>query len=100
MDETSSSLLYSRHPEVLAAPLGPDETALLGAARENYYGLNGPGTRIWELLEAPRTFDEICTILMDEFDVDVQECRRDTREHLVELVANSLVTETKIAQGP
>jgi Coenzyme PQQ synthesis protein D (PqqD) len=89
-DDTASSPRYGRNPAVLAASLGPEETALLGQSRDNYYGLNGPASRIWQLLEAPRTLDEICAVLTAEFEVDPQECARDTQVHLAELVAHGL----------
>lgn len=93
-DEAARKVRYSRHPAVLEAPLGLGEMALLGPSRESYFGLDGPAMRIWELIETPRTLDEICAALIAEFEVDAEECLRDTRQYLAELTANSLAVET------
>jgi hypothetical protein len=90
-DDRGLGLQYVRDPAVLGASLGGEEMALLGAAQGKYYGLNGPATRIWELLEQPRTIGEICEILMGEFDVEPAQCERDTRELIAGLAEERLV---------
>jgi hypothetical protein len=85
---------YSRLPGVLSAKLGEDELALLGASQGKYYGLNATATRIWELLETPRTLRELCDLLVSEFDVDRAECERETSDLIAELTAEGLVAIT------
>lgn len=82
---------YIRNPAILSANLGAEEKALLSAARGRYYGLNGPASRIWELLEAPNSIAEICEKLLLEFDVDRSTCERDTRELISELLNEALI---------
>lgn len=84
---------YSRRTEIVSAMLGADEIALLSAARGKYYGLNSPATRIWELLESPKSIDELIETLMAEYEVGAEECRQQTRELVAELVAENLVAE-------
>lgn len=84
-------LIYARNSQIVSASLGIDEMALLSVARGKYYGLNGPATRIWEILDKPRTASEVCRALLAEFDVDPEICRLDTRDLLEELVAEGLV---------
>lgn len=91
MERPGEMVRYVRDVAVLGARLGADEMALLGAEQGKYYGLNPCATRIWELLEEPRTLDEICAILQAEYDVDGAQCRADTHELIAELLAERLI---------
>ena len=90
-----SVVRYARRTEILSAMLGADEAALLSASRGKYYGLNSPATRVWELLESPRSIDELIEALQAEYEVGAEECRQQTRELVAELVAENLVAEVK-----
>ena len=91
--EEAGPVRFARRTEVVSAMLGADEIALLSASRGKYYGLNSPATRIWELLESPKSMDELIATLMAEYEVDAEECRQQTRELVAELVAENLVGE-------
>ena len=54
------------------------------------FGLNGVGTRIWELLAEPRSIDDLCAQLCGEFDVDPAVCRSDVVALLNQLRAEGL----------
>lgn len=58
------------------------------------YGLNGVGTRIWALLAEPRTVDELCALLAEEYEVETENCRRDVVPYLEELRAEGLISES------
>lgn len=90
-DGTGDRVCYQRNPAVLAASLGPDDTALLDAARESYFGLEGPASRIWELLERPATLDAICAKLVAEYEVDSAVCREETAALLGEMTERELL---------
>jgi hypothetical protein len=55
------------------------------------YGLNGVGTRIWELLAKPRSIDSLCQQLAGEYDVGPDQCLREVLELVEELRAEGLV---------
>jgi len=55
------------------------------------YGLNAVGTRIWALIEAPRSIDSLCATLLEEFDVTPETCRDQVTELLASLQAEGLV---------
>jgi len=80
-----------RTSQLPAAELGPDDTVLLDAERGVYYGLEGPARQIWEELSEETTLDDICTSLIQEYDVEREQCESDTREFLAELIENGLV---------
>ena len=64
---------------------------MMSLEREKYYGLEGPGGRIWQLIETPRTVAEVCSVLLEEFDVDPDACLTDVREFLSDLLREGLV---------
>ena len=55
------------------------------------YGFNATATRVWQLLEEPRTINDLCALLMAEHDVDEAECRADLPAMIEMLVAEKLV---------
>jgi Coenzyme PQQ synthesis protein D (PqqD) len=70
-----------------------ERTAVLMAPeRHIYFAVNRVGTRIWSLLQEPRSVAELVGILTVEFSVEEAECRRHTEEFLRELLGKELVT--------
>ena len=67
------------------------ELVALDVTRGVCYGLNRVGTRIWQLLDAPRSAKEISEILTDEFDVPSKVCTEQTLTLLRDLKAAELV---------
>lgn len=55
------------------------------------YTLNEVASRIWTLLESPRSVEEIVSILCDEYDAPRDEVARDVIEIVDELQGASLV---------
>lgn len=86
-----SQIVYQRNPAVLAARLGTEDVALLDPARENYFGLEGPASRIWELLEQPSCVAKICETLVAEYDVEAAVCAQQTQELIDDLVAKQVI---------
>lgn len=53
--------------------------------------LNGAGTFIWSLLDAPRSENEITSELTEEFAVSEREARKDAAEFLAILKSKKLI---------
>lgn len=53
------------------------ETVMFSQDQGSYFGLDEIGTRVWQLLEEPRSIDDVCAALRDEFEVDAETCQRD-----------------------
>ncbi len=90
-DGDDDSARYVRSKAVMCASLGEDDLALLSPTQGKYYGLDGPASRIWELLAEPRTLKTICEVLTQEFEVSAEQCRRESHEFLASLLAEKLV---------
>lgn len=61
-----------------------------------YFSLNPVATRIWDLLEKPLTEDELCMILIDEYDVEPERCLLEVSEHLKDMLRMGLILGKEI----
>lgn len=55
------------------------------------YTLNDVGSRVWTLLEAPKSVQEIVAVLCEEYEAPREQVTSDLQELLEELQANGLV---------
>lgn len=58
-----------------------------------YFSLNKVATRIWDLLEKPLDLEDLCVLLMEEYEVSEEQCRRDVKEHIDEMIKLGLISE-------
>jgi len=55
------------------------------------YGFNNSAARIWSLIEQPKSKQQLCDILQDEFSVDAATCRADVEKTLNQLRDEGLI---------
>lgn len=67
------------------------EAVLLHLGTGTYFGLNAVGTRIWHLLAQHQSTEAVLPLLLQEFDVDEQQLRRDLDALVGELLAKHLL---------
>lgn len=67
------------------------EEVILHSGSERYFGLNEVGTRLWELLEEPRTIDELVATVREEFDVSEEQAHRDIESFIGDLEEADLI---------
>lgn len=67
------------------------EVVMLSLNNGEYYGLDEVGTRIWELLEEPRKYEDLIKDLINEYDIREEVCKEDTKNYLEELYNKKLV---------
>ena len=79
------------NPDMLFSEL-EGEAVVLNLASGVYFGLNGVGARIWELLTAGKDLRGIKAALLDEFDVPADVCEADLLEVVGRMAADGLVT--------
>jgi len=84
----TTTLRASEH--VLLRQAG-DETVLLDLTSEEFFGLDGAGARMYELLAEPRTIDAVADVMVDEYDVGREQLVTDLLDLAAELVARGLV---------
>jgi Coenzyme PQQ synthesis protein D (PqqD) len=85
-----TSQRWRRGADVAARRL-EDEVVLVNLKTNHIYSLNAIGSRVWELLDAPRSRDEVVEALLAEFDAERATVERETDELLASLEEASLV---------
>jgi hypothetical protein len=81
-----------RNGDILTAPM--DEMLLMMSVEQGkYFGLNGAGPRIWELLEQPLTEDELVAALLDEYEVTREVCAAEVAAFLAGLRERHLLVD-------
>ena len=55
------------------------------------YSFNGTGTLIWKLLETPKTVTELVTAVLQEYDVESEQAKRDLAEFVGDMKSVGLV---------
>ncbi len=68
-----------------------DEVVILDLKSGTYYGLDAVGSRIWSLIQEPRTVSDIRDILLEEYEVAFDRCEREILTLLQELAARRLI---------
>ena len=80
-------------PQVMARKVG-DENVILDLASGTYYGLDTVGTRIWQLIALGQTLEQVCEVMLAEYDVTREDIERDVLA-LVETLMKSQLLRVK-----
>lgn len=81
---------FVRNQETISGQID-DDLVMMDIAKGSYFSLNSVATRIWELLEMPRSLDSLCSQLVDEYDVSADQCRAEVEAHLTQMQQLGLV---------
>lgn len=73
-----------------------DEVVMLSPRANAYFGLGLVGSEIWNAIEQPRRVDDLCAGLVQQFEIDVDTCRREVLDFLNDLVDRGLA---RIVEG-
>lgn len=65
---------------------------MLHIQRGSYYGLDGIGPRIWELIGNPISLDDLTATLCLEYDIDPATCRMDVSALLDDMISAGIVS--------
>ena len=63
------------------------EAVILDLKSGVYYGLNPVGASIWNLIQEPRTINEVRDAILAQYEVEPEQCDRDIKALLEELEA-------------
>ena len=82
MSNINSETIVSRRKDgLLVSELG-NEMVMMDIESGNYIGLNETGKVIWELIEQPVKVDDLIKQLTTKYEVNYEECSKDTLEYL------------------
>lgn len=68
-----------------------EDTVILNIKSGVYYSLNNVGSSIWNLIQQPKTIEEIRESLINEYEVDSTQCDREVLALLQELESVGLI---------
>jgi hypothetical protein len=68
-----------------------DEVVILHLDAGSYYGLDQVGVFFWNLIQEPRKVSDIRDAILEEYEVELEDCERDLLDLLAELADNQLI---------
>lgn len=84
-------MIVQRQGEWLSAKIG-GELVMMSVSDGRYIGITEVGARIWELIETPKTLDEICRQLWREYDVSLETCHGEVESFVNAMSGYNAVT--------
>ena len=78
-------------PDVISQEVS-GETVLLDLESEHYFGLDGVGTRIWQLIGETNDLSAIYQTLLAEYEVPADRLQQDLAQLLAEIEKLGLIT--------
>jgi len=82
--------IYQRASELMEAELG-DELIALDPRAGECFGFNSVATFVWQTLKEPKSFEQLRDALLNEYEVEPEQCTRELSELLGDLEAKRLV---------
>ena len=68
-----------------------EEIVALDVDKGECYGLNAVGSRVWRLLDSPKSLRDICSALQEEYEVEPDVCESEVTRLLSDLRSEGLV---------
>ncbi|MBI4789684.1 MAG: PqqD family protein [Chloroflexi bacterium] len=90
MTEITLETRIAKSDEIVAGKID-DEFVMMSIDNGKYYLMNPTGSRIWALLDEPRTIGELCAVLTGEFKITAADCQKEVVEFIDQLAARQVV---------
>ncbi len=87
-------------PDVVDTALDEGEVALLHLGTKTYFSLNTTGAKIWNYLKDGLTLEDVSRRLHEEFEVDLDDARRNVAQLVEGLVQNNLANVSSGEAAP
>ncbi|MEG0307049.1 MAG: lasso peptide biosynthesis PqqD family chaperone [Clostridium sp.] len=89
--EINLEATIARNLEIDATDLD-GEVVMMNMEKGEYFMMNEVGSRIWEIIEEPRTVTSVINILLSEFEVEEKDCKETVIEFLTNLKGAELIS--------
>lgn len=86
---------YVRNNNIIDGKLD-DHQIMMHLEKGKYFGLNPVGKRIWELMEQPKTMEELTSVLLSEYEVSEYQCRQEISDFLKKAVILDIIRKNDI----
>ncbi|CAO1652493.1 PqqD family peptide modification chaperone [Parasphingorhabdus sp. NYA22] len=67
---------FSASEQILSSDIG-DEMVMMDINLGKYFSLKGPSGRVWELIGNGTTVQAIFDVLLEEYDVEAEQCQQE-----------------------
>lgn len=85
---------YTQNKDIIGSPID-DEMVMMDVDKGSYFGLNSMGSEIWNLIEEPKTIQQLVNTLTDEYEISQNECETEVTKFIEALVDVNLVIKSK-----
>jgi hypothetical protein len=86
--------IYSRNQQIIDGELDENQV-MMHIEKGKYFGLTPVGKRIWDLMEQPRSLDEITDALLSEYDVAKDQCEKEVQLFLEKAVQYNIIIKSE-----
>ena len=73
-----------------------DSQVMMHLEKRKYFGLNPVGKKIWDMIQQPKSFDEIVENLLREYDVEKERCMSEVRTFLDNAIKNEIIEKRQL----
>lgn len=87
---------YSRNEQIIDGELD-DNQVMMHLDKGKYFGLDPVAKRIWQLIEDPKSIQEITEVLLDEFEVTPEQCLEDVQAFLEKAIQFDIIKKSDFA---
>jgi hypothetical protein len=87
---------YSRNEQIIDGELD-DNQVMMHLDKGKYFGLDPVAKRIWQLIENPKSIQEITEVLLDEFEVSPEQCLEDVQAFLETAIQFDIIKKSDLA---
>jgi len=91
MSAIANNSILTRNPEMIAGEID-GQLVMVSIESGKYLHLNKVAGRIWEILEKPDTFENLCAILIQEYDINIESCQLEVGGFLQELLEQNAIS--------
>ena len=67
------------------------EKVMMNLDKGQYFMMNEVGSRIWDIISEAKSVEEIVQVLLNEYDVEIEQCENTVVEFLSELAKSDLI---------
>ncbi|PID41213.1 MAG: PqqD family protein [Proteobacteria bacterium] len=89
-NESLGAVTIRRAKDAISTELD-GETIILNIETGVYNGLDQVGTTVWKQIEEPTTFDQLVSVILDEYKVNRRQCIDDLCSFLTDMLENKLI---------
>jgi len=82
--------VFSKNQQIIDGELDGNQV-MMHIEKGKYFGLTPVGKRIWDLVEQPKSFDEITGILLSEYEITKDQCEQEVRQFLDKAVQYNII---------